>query len=348
MTPSFDIAMGPGDPVPWIDTRGGSLMAARTKTKVTPKYKTKYRVKNWAVYDVALRARGDITVWFDEDALGAWNAPPSGRPGGQRRYSDLAIVTALTLRTVFHLPLRQMEGFVASLIGLMDLALQAPDHTTLSRRHRSVEVPNLAGGPVGPLHLVIDSTGLKILGDGEWHAHKHKTSNKRRSWRKLHLGVDGDGYIIASALTDRLADDALVAISILKQIEGPISRFTADGAYDSRPIYKALATAGASDIRIVIPPTKTATVDRRAKGPWRQRNEAIEKIGEVGRRQWCKESGAHQQARAENGMYRYKRIIGDRLRAQHRESQKIEALIAVNVLKRMTALGRPESAKIVA
>ena len=241
-------------------------MAARTKTRVSPKYKTKYHVKNWAAYDIALRARGDITVWFDEEPIGAWNAPSSGRPGGQRRYSDLAIVTALTLRTVFHLPLRQVEGFVASLIGLMGLALQTPDHTTLSRRHRSVEVPNLARGQAGPLHLVIDSAGLKILGDGEWHAHKHKTSNQRRSWRKLHLGIDGDGYIIASALTDRAADDACVEISLLKQIEG-IARFTADGAYDSRPMYKALAAAGASDIRIVIPPTKTATSGSAGQGP---------------------------------------------------------------------------------
>jgi hypothetical protein len=178
MTPSFDIAMGPGDPVPWIDTRGGSLMAARTKTKVTPKYKTKYRVKNWAAYDIALRERGDITVWFDEEAICAWKAPPSGRPGGPRKYSDLAIVTTLTLRTVFHLPLRQTEGFVSSLIGLMGLALKTPDHTTLSRRSRDVEVPRFAQS-AGPLHFVIDSTGLKILGDGEWQAHKHKTSNQR-------------------------------------------------------------------------------------------------------------------------------------------------------------------------
>ena len=125
-------------------------MAARTKTKVSPKYKTKYRVKNWAAYDIALRDRGDITVWFDEESICAWNAPPTGRPGGQRRYSDLAIVTALTLRTVFHLPLRQTEGFVASLIGLMGLALQTPDHTTLSRRHRSVEVPHLPQGSPRP------------------------------------------------------------------------------------------------------------------------------------------------------------------------------------------------------
>ena len=182
-------------------------MAARTKTKVTQKYKTKYRVKNWAMYDVALRERGDITVWFDEEAIGAWNSPPSGRPGGQRRYSDLAIVTALTLRTVFHLPLRQTEGFIASLIGLMGPSLKAPDHTTLSRRNRDVEIPRLARGHDGPLHLVIDSTGL---------------------------------------------------------------------------------------------------------------------------------------------IYRYKRIIGDCLRALHCEAQKREALIAVNVINRMSALGMPESVKVVA
>jgi len=321
-------------------------MAARTKTKVTPKYKTKYRVKNWAAYDIALRERGDITVWFDEEAICAWKAPPSGRPGGPRKYSDLAIVTTLTLRTVFHLPLRQTEGFVSSLIGLMGLALKTPDHTTLSRRSRDVEVPRFAQSG-GPLHLVIDSTGLKILGDGEWQAHKHTTSNQRRNWRKLHLGIDGDGYIIASALTDRIADDACVAISMLEQIEDSIAWFTADGAYDSRPMYEALAASGVANIRIVIPPMKTASVDARATRPWCQRNEAIERIDSVGKRQWRKESGAHQQTRAENGMYRYKRIIGDRLRAKHHESQKREALIAVNVMNRMTALGRPESAKIV-
>ena len=188
---------------------------------------------------------------------------------------------------------------------------------------------------------------LKIFGDGEWQAHKHR-ANRRRSWRKLHLAIDGDGYIIASALTDRIVSDASVGISILEKIEGTIARFTADGAYDSRPMYDALAAAGASDIKIVIPPKKTANVDLRATGTWCQRNDAIERIGKVGQRQWRKESGAHQQARAENGMFRYKRIIGDRLRAKHCESQKTEALIAVNVINRMTALGMPESAKIVA
>ena len=130
-------------------------MAARTKSKVTPKYKAKYRVSNWAVYEESLRNRGDITVWFDEDAINAWNAPPSGRPGGQPRYSALAIVTALTLRTVFHLALRQTEGFVTSLIRVMGLDLMTPDHTTLSRRNRNIEVPRLAASGAAHIKIVI-------------------------------------------------------------------------------------------------------------------------------------------------------------------------------------------------
>ena len=256
-------------------------------------------------------------------------------------------MTSLSLRVIFHLPLRQTEGFVASLIGLMGLSLETPDHTTLSRRNRDVEVPRLSRDHGGALHLVIDSTGLKVFGDGEWQAHKHKSSNKRRSWRKLHLGIDGDGCIIASALTDSFEDDGCVGISMLEQIERPIGHFVADGAYDSRPMYEALAASGTTDIRIVIPPKKTATVDAGATGSWGQRNDAIERIGEVGRRQWGKESGVHRQAQAESGMYRYKRIIGHRLRALHSEAQKREALIAVNVINRMTALGMPKSVKVV-
>ena len=113
-------------------------MAARTKSRVTRKFKTKYRVTNWPANEAARRKRGDVTVWFDEDATSAWNAPASGRPGGQQRYSDLAIMTALALRLVFHLPLRQTEGFVASIIRLTGLDLETPDHTTLSRRNRTV------------------------------------------------------------------------------------------------------------------------------------------------------------------------------------------------------------------
>ncbi len=323
-------------------------MAARTKSKVTPKYKTKYRVRNWPAYEDSLRKRGDITVWFDEDAAKAWNAPASGRPGGQQRYSDLAIVTSLTLRLVFHLPLRQTEGFVASIIRLMGLDLKTPDHTTLSRRNSTVDVPLLDKAHTGPIHLVIDSTGMKMVGDGEWHAHKHKTSNKRRSWRKLHLGVDRDGFIVASELTDSSVDDASVGVAMINEMEVAIARFAADGAYDTRAIYEALAASGEAGVTIVVPPKRTAASDPQAEGPWCQRNAAIERIAEVGRRQWRKESGAHQQARAENAMFRYKRIVGEGLRARKFEAQKREAAIAVNLLNRMTDLGTPESKVIAA
>ncbi len=323
-------------------------MAARTKSKVTPKYKKKYRVKNWRAYEASLRRRGDITVWFNEDAVDAWNAPATGRPGGQPKYSDLAIVTALTLRTVFHLALRQAEGFVDSLIRLMDLDLEAPDHTTLSRRNREVEVPSLAKTHTGPIHLVIDSTGLKMVGDGEWHAHKHKTRNTRRSWRKLHLGIDGDGFVVASELTASDQDDATVAALMIGGLPVPVGRFTGDGAHDTRGAHSAVLRAGTPDVRIVVPPRKTASTTRSDGGVFEQRDAAIERIADVGRRQWRKESGAHQQARAENAMFRYKRIIGSGLRAKRFESQRREAMIGVNVLNRMTEFGRPVSEAIVA
>ena len=303
-------------------------------------------MKNWPIYEAALRKRGDITVWFDEDAVDAWNAAPSGRPGGQRRYSDLAIVTALTLRLVFHLALRQTEGFVGSLIRVMGLELETPDHTTLCRRSHTVTVPAIAKMHDEPIHLVIDSTGLKMVGDGEWHAHRHKTSNKRRSWRKLHLGVDSDGFIVASELTDSGVDDSSVGVSMIKQTEAAIERFTADGAYDTRAIYDALAAIGAPGLNIVIPPRKTASPSKPAEDVLGQRDAAIERIAEVGRRQWRKESGAHQQARAENAMFRYKRIIGDRLRAKKPGAQTGEAMLAVNVLNRMTKLGMPDSVAV--
>ena len=323
-------------------------MASRTKSYVTPKYKTKFRVNNWPAYEAGLRKRGDVTVWFDESCANSWNAPSSALPGGQRRYSDLAIVTALTLRTVFHLALRQTEGFVCSLMRLTGLDLDTPDHTTLSRRSGSVDVPRIARSHQGPIHLVIDSTGLKILGDGEWHAHKHKTANGRRRWRKLHLGVDAQGFVVASALTDSGQDDAAEGVRMIGGLDCAIARFTADGAYDTRAVYEALAPAGGEPCTIVIPPRKTAAPSQPAEELLEQRDAAIARIAEVGRRRWRKESGAHRQARAENAMFRYKRLVGDRLRAKSPESQRTEARIAVNVLNRMHGLGTPESEAVVA
>ena len=183
-------------------------MSSTKSSRVNPKNKKKYRVGSWRAYERGLRARGDVTVWFAEEVLRTWTPPPTGRRGGQQRYSNLAILTALTLRILFHLPLRQTEGFVASLLRLMGLDLNAPDHTTLSRRNRDVLVPALSRDDAGPIHLIVDSTGLKIYGAGAWCSRKHRKTNERAGWRKLHIGVDDDGYVVAEALTDNTVDDA--------------------------------------------------------------------------------------------------------------------------------------------
>ncbi len=160
----------------------GNVMAAGKSSRVNRKYKTKYRIRNWREYERGLRNRGDVTIWLSKEAIAAWTPAKNGLRGGQRRYSNLAILTALTLRVVFRLPLRQTEGFLDSLLSLMGLDLKAPDHTTLSRRNQIVELPALTRAHDGPIHLIVDSTGLKILGSGDWNVHKYKASKKRRDW----------------------------------------------------------------------------------------------------------------------------------------------------------------------
>ena len=309
------------------------------KSRIHPKYKTKYRVGNWAEYDRALVQRGDITLWISTDAMDAWKPAPSGRRGGQKKFSDHAIETALTLRLVFKLPLRQAEGFLRSLLSLMGVDLEAPDHTTLSRRSQHLDVDFHLVPANEPIHLIVDSTGLSIIGEGEWAAAKHGGKGKR-GWRKLHLGVDGSGVIVAQVLTDGNADDAATVPDLLGQFEGELSGFVADAAYDSRPVYDAATQRGAV---VVVPPTRNATVGGRNVTQCSARDRTVARIREVGRRRWKKESGYHRQGTVENAFFRYKSIIGDRLRARHSKAQEAETLIACNILNGMTALGRPAS-----
>src|SRR5436305_8388238 len=192
----------------------------------------RHRVTNWAAYDAALRQRGSLTVWFTDEAVAAWRAAPRTTRGGQPWYSPLAILTALTLRAVFRLGLRQTEGLIGSVLRLLGLDLAVPDHTTLSRRAGTLEVPRPrppAGG--GPLHLLVDSTGLRLTGPGEWLVERHGTRT-RRSWKKLHLGVDaGTGRIEAVELTTSEADDGSRVGPLLDQVDDPLASFTGDGAY---------------------------------------------------------------------------------------------------------------------
>jgi hypothetical protein len=169
--------------------------------------KQRFRATNWAEYDAALRGRGSLTMWFTDAAIVAWKAEPRITRGGQPRYSELAITTALTLRAVFRLALRQTEGLIGSIIALLGLDLAVPDHSTLSRRAETLKVQQLRSG-TRPVHLLVDSTGLRLCGPGEWLVEKHG-SRARRSWRKLHIGVDTDsGRIVTAKLTAHDVDDA--------------------------------------------------------------------------------------------------------------------------------------------
>ena len=238
------------------------------KSRVHPKYTTKYCVGNWPAYDRALVQRGDVTLWLTPEAIAKWEAAGVGKRGGQLQYSDVAIETALTLRLLFHLPLRQTEGFLRSIFEMLGLDLSAPDHTTLSRRAQRLNLTLRRVLTGTGIHLIVDSTGLSMVGEGEWAAVKHG-SRGTRGWKKLHLGVDGTGVIIAHALTGGgHVDDATTALDLIDTVEGDVSCLTADAAYDTRGIYEA---AGARGATVVIPPSRTATVvsERRPRSPAR-------------------------------------------------------------------------------
>ena len=261
-----------------------------------------------------------------------------GTRGGQWKYSDLAIETALTLRLLFHLPLRQAEGFLQSLFRTTGIELSAPDHTTLSRRGQLLDL-TLRRVPTGEgMHLIVDSTGLSIVGEGEWAAAKHG-GRGRRGWKKLHVGVDRSGVIVAHALTDAQADDAMTGITLIDAVEGALASVTGDAAYDTVAFYEA---AGARGANVVVPPIRTSSVSRR--GPRSSaRDRTIGMVEELGRRRWKKEAGYQRQARVENAFSRYKSIIGDGLRARAAAGRVTEAVLACNVLNQMTERGRPAS-----
>jgi hypothetical protein len=310
--------------------------------------KQKYRVANWSDYNESLRQRGDLTVWISEDALGLWSAPRRTTPGGQRCYSDLAIETCLTLGMVFHQPLRQTQGLMRSIAALLGVAIAVPDFSTLSRRGEGLTshaTRKTAGS--NPVHLVVDSTGLKIFGEGEWLEQKHKTKRKRRSWRKLHLGLDlVSGEIVCADLTTDDVGDPTALPDLLDQIDGPVDLFLADGAYDGEPISDVLAARFGSMIEVIIPPPKNAILSPNAAKDPTARDCHIAVIAARGRMAWQKATDYNQRSRGETLMGRWKTVIGPKLKARSFENQKTEAKVGVDVLNKMTGLGRPRFERI--
>ena len=313
---------------------------SKSRSKVHPNYKGRYRVTNWSEYDRALVQRGDLTIWFTPEVIAAWQPRGDGLRGGQRRYSDVAIEAALALRLLFRLPWRQTEGLLASIFTLLNLGLRAPDHTTLSRRSSGLSVELHRSPMTEAVHLIVDATGLAIVGQGQWAAAKWGERGLR-GWRKLHVAVDGAGRVLAADLTDRVVPDCVVLPYLMDEITEPIRRLTADGGYDTREVYAAARSRSAL---VVVPPRKDAVVS--SDPVFADRDAHLEKIAEVGRRRWRVEVGQHAQARAENTFFRYKQIFGGRLRARGERAQKNEILVGCNILNRMTLCGMPRSERI--
>ena len=301
---------------------------------------------NWPAYDAALRQRGSLTVWFSDEAIAAWRAAPRTTRGGQASYSPLAITTALTIRAVFCLALRQTEGLIGSLVRLLGLDLPVPDHSTLSRRAETLEVPRLPQSGAEPVHLLVDSTGLKLCGSGEWLIETHGT-RIRRSWRKTHIGVEADtGQILAAELTGPEIDDGSQVGSLLDQVEGPVASFTADGAFDRDDVYGEVA-ARHPDAAVIVPPRCSAVPSQTAETAPTQRDRHLQTIAEHGRMGWQKTSGYNWRALVEADISRWKRVIGDGLRSRTDGRQAAEVALAAGALNRMLELGRPEYVRVV-
>jgi len=300
-------------------------------------------LRSWHDYDASLRQRGSLTVWVTNEAIAAWTAEPRTTRGGQRTYSALAILTALTLRAVFRLALRQTEGLIGSVIRLLGLDLAVPDHSMLSRQGETLEVPQPRSSASGePVHLLVDSTGLKLCGAGEWLHEKHGTT-MRRSWRKLHLGMDaGTGQIVASLLTTHGADAGAQIGPLLDQVQGPIASFTGDGAYDQDGA-TASVVARHPQAAIIVPPRSNAVPSETAETAPTQRDCYLQHIAKHGRMTCQAASGYTKRARAETSMARFKQVIGDGLRSHTDERRATEVDVAVHVLNRMLELGRPNS-----
>jgi hypothetical protein len=307
--------------------------------------KTRYRVRNWREYNESLVKRCSLTLWISDEDVLAWKPSGPKKRGGQIRYTDGAIQCVLMFRSVFRLPLRGTEGFVRSVFDLMGVGLPVPDYTTICRRSKCLMV-SMPQNAKGPLHAVLDSTGLKVFGEGEWKVRQHGYS-KRRTWRKLHLSVDSDSQEIeAVVLSESSLDDAGAVNDLLDQITEPIGQLDADGAYDKRKVYDACAEHGVG--RVVIPPRKDARIWQHGnrKAVPLVRDENLRQIRRMGRKKWKRESGYHRRSLAETAVFRFKTIFGSYLQARKLPQQETEAKVKCAALNRMTHLGMPLSYQV--
>jgi hypothetical protein len=311
------------------------------------KTKTQYRTRNWKDYNTALVNRGRVTLWINPEVAKAWKAKSDGLPHKQKVYSDLAIEVILSLKILFKLPLRATQGLAMDLIELMKLDLSCPNYSTLSRRTKTLKIDLGVKKTGEPIHLLVDSTGIKVAGEGEWKTRKWK-AEYRRTWIKLHVGLDrNSGQIVASVVTDAQGGDPDHFSEVLDLVEGDIEKVGADGIYDSVDNFRRIAERGAVPI---IPARLGAAI--RPEPAAASRNAIVAEMNrlwddETGDARWKVESGYHARSRIESEMFRYKRVIGDSVSTKNLDSQSVEALLGCRILNRFLDFGRCESYVVV-
>ena len=306
-----------------------------------------YKVTNWNEYNRSLKNRGSITLWLPEDVIDSWYYRGKKHKGGQYKYSAACIEACCMVRKVYHLPLRQTEGLVESIVKILKLEMDVPDYTSLSRRSKTLKINSMfenRNSKGEHLHIVMDSTGLKVYGEGEWKVRQHGYS-KHRTWRKIHIAVNPeDGMIHAAELSTNGVDDAAMVELVLEKIKGTVKKFGGDGAYDKTKVYEVLEK---EKIKPIIPPRKNARIKKHGNcsGRVKPRDRAIRYIRHHGSKQWKKKHDYHKRSLAETTMFRYKTILGDNLQSREFERQKTEALLCCKILNRMAKQGMPKSKK---
>jgi transposase len=300
-------------------------------------------IRNWSDYNAGLKQRGSLTFWIDAAVLNGWVEPElSGKRGESRYYSDLAIATMGTIKSVYGLAGRQCQGFLASIFALMGLDFAVPDHSTLSRRLGQLSVSLPVVDKATARHVVVDSTGVKVYGEGEWKTRQHGIS-KRRTWRKLHLGIDeATGEILVGVVTTNKVHDGTVLKDMLDGIEDPIEQVSADGAYDHRHCYDEIVERQAKP---VIPPRKDAVIWQHGncKAPSHPRDANLRYIRKHGRKKWKRDANYHRRSLAETTMFRFKTIFGGKVRSRKFDNQAVELLLQCAALNRMIQIAKPDS-----
>lgn len=297
--------------------------------------KSKKKIANWTEYNKALCKRGSVTFWIDDSAVEAWQCKSHhGKRGRGFQFSDTAIETALMIKGIFSLSLRALQGFIDSIFALMNLPLRSPDYTSISKRSKTVQVKykNKSKGSVR--HIAIDSTGLKVLGEGEWKVKKHG-AEKRRTWRKLHLAVNVDTHEVISAEVSLVnVGDSEALPTLLNPLRRKVHSVSADGAYDTKKCYEVLQNKG---YKPLIPPRKNA-------GYWEEghpRNEVVDALKNDSLAQWKTDSGYHDRSISETAMSRYKGLTSGTLSLRCYNAQVGEALANVKAMNKVLGLGMP-------